>query len=504
MVFASAAPGPLTPDGYLPRVADSVVAEALAVAPIVVVEGARGVGKSWTGLRHARSAVRLDSDAGAAEAAALWPDRVLDGARPRLVDEWQLAPGLWNFARHAVDAEAGAGRFVLTGSAHPPDDRTRHSGAGRVMRVQMRPMSLAESGESTAEVSLASLLDGGDCSARSPAASLSDVVDALCRGGWPRHLSLPAAGAQSLCRAYLQEVARADIPRLGRTRHRPDGVLRLLASLSRNIATAAAATTLATDVAGDAAPSRDVVAEYLAALERVYVVEDLPAWAVHLRSRARLRRSPKRHLVDPSLAAAALGAGPERLWRDPGYLGQAFESLVVRDLRIYAEANGAAVYHYRDSNGHELDAVVEHRDGRWLAVEVKLGSGRGAARASDRSEQPSAALADIEQPARALHPDHSRRLRRKKLSQRRQHLVADPAATPGYGSRHPDGVSAEFAAAVWLDAGSSNSSSGTATEGSSKTDSIRVSRSGSRQTACSASLRMPDTVVSALPIPRAG
>ena len=123
-----------------------------------------------------------------------------------------------------------------------------------------------------------------------------------------------------------------------------------------------------------------MVAEYLAALERVYVVEDLPAWAVHLRSRARLRRSPKRHLVDPSLAAAALGAGPERLWRDPGYLGQAFESLVVRDLRIYAEANGAAVYHCRDSNGHELDAVVEHRDGRWLAVEVKLGSGRGAAR----------------------------------------------------------------------------------------------------------------------------
>ena len=152
-------------------------------------------------------------------------------------------------------------------------------------------------------------------------------------------------------------------------------MLRLLASLSRNIATAAAATTLSADIAGDGTPSRAAVAEYMEALGRVFVVEDLPAWSVHLRSRARLRRSPKRHFVDPSLAAATLRAGPERLWRDPGDLGQAFESLVVRDLRVYAEASDASVYHYRDSNGHELDAVVEHGDGRWLAVEVKLSSG---------------------------------------------------------------------------------------------------------------------------------
>ena len=199
------------------------------------------------------------------------------------------------------------------------------------------------------------------------------MVEALCRGGWPRHLGMSPPKAQSLCRAYLQEVARADIPRLGRTLHRPEAVLRLLASMSRNIATEAAATTLSKDTAGDDAPSRAAVAEYLEALRRVYVVEDLPAWAVHLKSRARLRRSPKRHLVDPSLAAATLRAGPERLWRDLGYLGQAFESLVVRDLRVYADACDAAVYHYRDSNGHEIDAVVEHGDGRWLAVEVKLG-----------------------------------------------------------------------------------------------------------------------------------
>lgn len=365
----------LTPKGYLPRVADTVVAQALAAAPIVVIEGARGTGKSWTGLRHVRSQVRLDSDPGAPEAALLRPKGVLEGDRPRLVDEWQLAPSLWNAARHMVDAEPGSGQFVFAGSAHPPDDRTRHSGAGRVIRVRMRPMSLAESGESTAQISLASLLGGEDCSIRAPEATIEDVTEALCRGGWPRHVGMPVPSAQSLCRAYVAEVARADIPRLGRTLHRPEPVLRLLESLSRNIATTAAATTLAEDIAGDRSPSRAAVAAYLEALRRVFVVEDLPAWAVHLRSRARLRQSPKRHMADPSLAVAALRAGPERLWRDIGYLGQAFESLVVRDLRVYAEANDAVVYHYQDSNGHELDAVVAHGDGRWLAVEVKLGSG---------------------------------------------------------------------------------------------------------------------------------
>lgn len=375
MIAQQDPPEPLTPQGYLPRVADTVMALALAASPIVVVEGARGTGKSWTGLRHARSQVRLDSDPGAADAALLRPQRILEGDRPRLVDEWQLAPNLWNVARHTVDASPGRGQFVFAGSAHPPDDRTRHSGAGRVMRVRMRPMSLAESGESTAQLSLASLLDGDDCSCGPSEAAIEEVVEALCRGGWPRHLAMGVPDAQALCRAYLAEVARADIPRLGRTLHRPESMLRLLESLSRNVATTAPTTTLSQDIAGDRPPSRAAVAAYLEALRRVFVVEDLPAWAVHLRSRARLRQSPKRHLVDHSLAAATLRAGPERLWRDTGYLGQAFESLVVRDLRVYAEANDATVHHYQDSNGHELDAVVAHGDGRWLAVEVKLGSG---------------------------------------------------------------------------------------------------------------------------------
>ena len=411
--------GPLTPHGYRQRVADALLTWALSISPIVAVEGARGVGKSWTSLRHARSEVRLDRDRRAAEAAALWPRRVLEGARPRLVDEWQLAPGLWNEARHVADAETGRGLFIFTGSAHPPDDHTRHSGAGRVMRVRMRPMSLAESGESTGEASLASLLDGADCSVGTPPASDTDVVEALCRGGWPRHLTMGVAQAQALCRAYLSEIARVDIGRLDGARHRPERVMRLMESLSRNTATAAAASTLAGDIAGDAAPSRDTVSDYIESLKRVYVVEDLPAWSVHLRSRARLRRSPKRHLVDPSLAVAVLGAGPDRLWRDPGFLGQAFESLVVRDLRVYADANEASVHQYRDSNGHELDAVVQHFDGRWLAVEVKLGPG-------DR----------VDEAARSLNAA-CEQIDFDRVGPPAKRLVITPS---GYGYERPDGV----------------------------------------------------------------
>ena len=197
-------------------------------------------------------------------------------------------------------------------------------------------------------------------------------------------------------------------------------MLRLLASLSRNIATEAAATTLSQDIAGDDAPSRAAVAEYLETLRRVYVVEDLPPWATHLKSRARLRRSPKRHMVDPSLATATLRAGSERLWRDPSYLGQAFESLVVRDLRVYAEANDAAVYHYRDSNGHEIDAVVEHGDGRWLAVEVKLGAD-GRLDAAARSLMRACEQIDL-----------------SRVGEPAKKLVITPE---GYGYDRPDGVS---------------------------------------------------------------
>lgn len=373
MVFK---PGPLSPPGYLPRVADSEMAAALEAVPIVVVEGVKGCGKTWTGLRHARSQVPLADAPAARQTAEIVPRHVLEGARPRLVDEWQIVPSIWDAAKHVVDEGREVGCFILTGSAQPPDDITRHSGAGRVRRVRMRPMSLAEGGQSDGCVSLGALLDGGPCDAPAPSVTVPEIAEIVCRGGWPRNLDRPVAAAQELLEGYLDEMARVDLPAASGTRHNPGRVRRLLASLGRHTSTTASLSTLARDVAGEPPLSWNATANYLDALQRVFLVEDLPAWPARLRSRAVLQQSPKRHFTDPSLAAAVLGATPQRLLDDLETLGLLFESLVVRDLRVYAAANKAEVYHCRSSYGDELDAVVERRDGSWLPVEVKLGAAR--------------------------------------------------------------------------------------------------------------------------------
>lgn len=376
----------LTPDGYRPRVADSAIAEALARMPAVVIEGPRGCGKTWAARNAARSEVLFDGDLDARTLAAVSPRLVLDGAEPRLLDEWQLAPEIWNQVRHACDATHRRGRFLLTGSAVPPDDRTRHSGAGRMTRVRLRPMSLFESGHSTGDVSLGALLRGEEVAAPRPDAALEDLVEAICRGGWPRHLGVPIRTAQMSLDDYIGEICRTDVSAVDGVRHDPAGVRRLMASLGRNVATTASFTTLAEDASGALPLNRTTATEYLRSLERLYVVEDVPQWPTHLRSRAAVRGAAKRHFVDPSLAVAAVGAGPERLLGDLRSLGFLFESLVVRDLRIYAEANGAAVYHYRDTDSLEVDAIVQTREGAWLAAEVKLG-GPGAVDDAARSLQ---------------------------------------------------------------------------------------------------------------------
>ena len=363
----------LTPDGYRPRVADSAIAEALARMPAVVIEGPRGCGKTWAARNVARSEVLFDGDVDARALAVVAPRLVLDGPEPRLLDEWQLAPEIWNQVRHACDEAQRRGRFLLTGSAVPPDDHTRHSGAGRMARVRLRPMSLFETGESTGDVSLGALLGGERIAAPRPDATLEDLVEAICRGGWPRHLGIPARPAQSAVDDYLGEICRTDISAVDGVRRDPAGVRRLLASLGRNLATTASFTTLATDVAGPRPLNRTTAAEYLRSLERLFIVEDVSQWPTHLRSRAAVRGAAKRHFVDPSLAAAAMGAGPSRLLRELRVLGFLFESLVVRDLRVYGQVNDAEVYHYRDDAKLEVDAIVQTGDGRWLAAEVKLG-----------------------------------------------------------------------------------------------------------------------------------
>ena len=359
-----------------------MVARALAAMPAVVIEGPKGCGKTWTGRNFARSEVLFDRDLNARRSVSLVPGLALEGEEPRLLDEWQLAPEVWNQVRHASDEGHRTGRFILTGSAVPADDITRHSGAGRVSRVRMRPMSLLETGESTGEVSMETLLDGEPVAARRPDADFQEVLEALCRGGWPRLLGRSVPDAQLFLDDYVAELCRTDVSSVDGVARDPGGVARLIASIARNVATTASFSKLAAETAGDRPLNRTTATEYLRSLERLFVVEDVPAWRSHLRSRATLQSSPKRHFVDPSLAAAALGATPERLLADLEALGFLFESLVVRDLRIYNQAGRASVYHYRDSSKLEVDVIVEARDGHWLAAEVKLGGDEGIAQAA--------------------------------------------------------------------------------------------------------------------------
>ena len=302
---------------------------------------------------------------------------MLDGPSPRLIDEWQIEPAIWNYIRRAVDDRSEPGQFILTGSAVPPDDITRHTGAGRIARLRMRPMSLFETGRSTGSVSLSELLRGSMSPGTDPGLTVADLAEEIAIGGWPGLRERGVPDVLLAVRDYLDEIARVDVGRVDGTRRDPGRVSRLIASLARNVATHASATTLASDTGGaDGALKDDTVREYIGVLERLMVVEDQPAWAPHLRSKHRLRTAPKRHFVDPSLAVAALGATPDRLLRDLNLLGFLFESLVVRDLRVYAQAAQARVSQYRDSGGLEVNAIVETSDGRWMAFEVKLGHGQ--------------------------------------------------------------------------------------------------------------------------------
>jgi uncharacterized protein len=349
----------------------------LSAVGAVVIEGPKACGKTATARQIAASEVLLDVDANARRAIAVDPALVLDGPTPRLIDEWQIEPTIWNHVRRAIDERSDPGQFILTGSAVPADDVTRHTGAGRIARLRMRPMSLFEAGRSDGRVSLKELLEGEVGTSTDPGLTVADLAEILALGGWPGLRGRGVADGLRAVRDYLDEIARVDVARLDGTRRDPNRVSRLLASLARNVATHVAATTLAKDTGGAEGPLKDdTVREYLAALERLMVIEDQPAWAPHLRSKHRLRTAPKRHFVDPSLAVAALRATPDRLLRDLNLLGFLFESLVVRDLRVYAQPADAQVLQYRDSGGLEVDAIVEAGDGRWMAFEVKLGQGQ--------------------------------------------------------------------------------------------------------------------------------
>ena len=407
---------------YLPRVVDAEMGEALRASPAVLIEGPRACGKTWTGRRFAAGEVLMDASVRTRLAANLDPAVLLDGSPPLLLDEWQLAPDIWNPMRRACDDRGRPGQFILTGSADPPDDITRHSGAGRILRVRMRPMSLFESGESDGSVSLAELFAPGRRSAPDSGRHLGEIMAMACRGGWPALVSSGAdpPAALRVLRGYLDEISRTDVSRVDGVARNPAGVRRLLESVARNIACEASFATLAADTAGeDPAIDRKTVSSYMAALARLFVVEDLPAWRPRITSRSALRNAPKRHLADPSLAAAALGATSEAVMSDLEFTGLLFESLVVRDLRVYGQPAGCEISHYRDSDGLEVDAIVRRPDGQWIAVEVKLGG------------------------ETAIH--HAVRTLRRLHKRVDTDLTGEPArlvvvTAGGYGYEHPEGV----------------------------------------------------------------
>ena len=411
----------LTPPDYMPRVADREVESALRASPAVVIEGPRACGKTWTGRRHARSEVPFDAVYENRLAAQIAPAALLEGPVPRLLDEWQLAPDVWNAMRRACDDRGQKGQFILTGSADPPDDATRHTGTGRIIRVRMRPMSLFESGESSGQISLGGLLAGEVGSAPSSGLGLPDIVDLACRGGWPALLDDAPAVAQRQVRSYLDEISRTDISRVDGTDRDPVGVRRLLASLGRNTSTDVTYRTLGTDVGGGGDTLHpETVKSYLHALSRLFVAEELAAWRPHLRSRTELRRRPKRYFCDPSLAVAALRANRDHLLGDLSFFGLLFESLVVRDLSVYARANDWQLSYYRDGSGLEVDVILTSLDhAGWAAAEVKLGG-----------------TDPVEQAARTL-----RRLRERidtaRMGEPRKLMVITAG---GYGFEHPDGI----------------------------------------------------------------
>ncbi|MDR0435661.1 MAG: DUF4143 domain-containing protein [Propionibacteriaceae bacterium] len=360
---------------YLPRVADGVLAEHLGRIGAVLIEGAKGCGKTETARRQAVSEVRLDVDSAARETAELAPRNLLQGKTPLLIDEWQLVPGLWNAVRREVDDRGEDGLFILTGSATPRDDESRHSGAGRFSRMRMRTLSLAESSHSSAEVSLDTLLNGERVDGGRAPLSLDGIIERLCHGGWPadQHRSLIQARAN--VHDYLEEIVFGDIKAVDGVRRDPKRLFALLGALARNIAAEATLVTLAADTTGMGVKlDPSTVGAYLNALQRLMLYEPLTAWSPVLRSKARVRTLPKHHLTDPALAASLLQAGPAELRRDMKTLGFLFESLAVHDLRVYAGGLGGAVSHYRDETGVEVDAVVTAGYNRWAAFEVKLGT----------------------------------------------------------------------------------------------------------------------------------
>jgi len=363
---------------YLKRIVDEELNFALKYAGAILIEGPKWCGKTRTAEEHASSALYLQDlrkEEFYSHTLSTRPSDLLEGETPRLIDEWQTAPNLWNGVRFEVDQRGEPGQFILTGSAVPSDTRGLHTGTGRFSRIFMRPMSLFESQESNGDVSLAALFNG-DYVRGASALTIHDLAFALARGGWPASIHKEEKLALRYARDYVNSVINSDISRVDGVERNPERVSRLMQSLARNVSTMASTRTINKDVKGkdDADIANEkTVASYINALKNIFVIEDLPAWSPDMRSKTALRTSPKRHFVDPSVAAAVLKLSPDGLLKDFNMFGMLFESLCIRDLRIYAQSMEGEVHHFHDKNGLEVDAVVSLYDKKWGAFEIKMG-----------------------------------------------------------------------------------------------------------------------------------
>ena len=363
---------------YLQRVCDKLLASELKASGAVLIEGAKWCGKTSTAQQAARSSLYMqdpDKTSSYLAAADTKPSLLLNGETPKLIDEWQMAPVLWDAVRFEVDKRNKPGQFILTGSAVPSDNLVAHTGTGRISRLLMRPMSLWESGDSNGSISLKELFDKNtDISATSDL-SIEKIAFLICRGGWPASVSQENESALKMATNYVESVINMDIQRVDGVEKNPERVRMLLRSLARNISTMVSGQTIMADMeSNDIGISEKTLSSYLNALRRIFVIEDTPAWMPSLRSKTAIRTSPKRNFVDPSIATAVMRTNPSGLLNDFETFGFMFESLCTRDMRIYAQANDGAVFHYRDKNELESDMIISLRDGRWAPVEVKLGN----------------------------------------------------------------------------------------------------------------------------------
>lgn len=365
---------------YYPRITDKILGEALDSAGAVLIEGPKWCGKTWTAAQKSKSILYMqdpDSRESNILAASVKPSLLLQGETPRLIDEWQVAPVLWDSVRHEVDQRGELGQFILTGSATPIlDAQISHSGTGRISRIKMRTMSLFESRESSGEVSLQSMFEGKEMIGSVSSLEIEVIAKIIVRGGWPASVTSMSDSSFKRARDYVDSIVQFDVSRVDGVEKNPNKMFALLRSLSRNISTEANFMVLKRDMEGGESESITwpTIQSYMNVLQRLFVVEDLEAWNPSIRSATPLRVTPKRHFVDPSIATAALGVDHKHLIGDFKTFGYLFESLCIRDLRVYIEALGGKVYHYRDKSGLECDAVVVLRDGSWGAIEIKLGS----------------------------------------------------------------------------------------------------------------------------------